>query len=119
MKNSAAITLARCLAVVWAGFWIWFGVASSFSGNAGGMTGMLHLLPWATWAVASIVVAWRNPVAGGGLLLLEGLVLGFLVATYMPAHYRRFDFLTLALPPVVAGLLFLSAGHHRRAPHPA
>ena len=118
MSSNSMLTMARILAVVWAAFWSWFGVMSSLDHGPHGtvLQGLIHLFPWFLWAVTGIFVAWRQPVLGGGILLVQGLVLSGLMVTYLRG--TPFLFLTLALPPVVAGYLFIAAGRSRGTSHP-
>ena len=72
--------------------------------------------------VVSIVVGWRYEPVGGILLLLEGLLvclaypIGFLHAAKTGA--MLFVIVTLGLPPILSGLLYLSAWNRTRS-HPA
>ena len=101
---------ARGLAAVWAGFWIWLGLAS---GIAEGMSlagiaihtavpGLLFLL------IAAI--AWEWQLTGGILLVAISLVVGVsypLLFHNRPIAMQLSTAATLALPPLAAGLLLL------------
>ena len=123
---------ARFLALLWAGWWIFFGMASGFGEEIirllkahallQNLSG-LHVGPvllHAAWPglvfLLSVVVAWRWETIGGALLVFEGLLV---LVAYPLMTYRHmlpvtilFVVLTMALPPLVAGALFLA---HRRA----
>lgn len=100
---------ARALALLWAGFWIFFAVASSIvEPPPTGMvvriaaTGLLFLM--------LAVLPWRWEAAGGVLLVLTGLF--FAVAypmaySHLPLATRLMTVITLAGPPLVSGVLFL------------
>jgi hypothetical protein len=69
------------------------------------------------------LVAWRWPVAGGLLLLAEGL---FVAVAYPLTFGRRFPifttimvWLTMALPPAMAGALLLVDRHRPHHGSPA
>lgn len=105
---------ARALALLWAGFWIFFAVGSSIvEPPPAGMvpriaaTGLLFLM--------LAVLPWRWEAAGGVLLVLTGV---FFAVTYpmayshLPFATRLMTAVTLAGPPLAAGVVFLL---HRRA----
>lgn len=112
---------ARGLALLWAGFWIFFVVASVIVEGASGLTiafwsGVLLLF------VILALVPWRWEVAGGRLLVVMSLLVGVTYAIASAAIVRsdgsQLTFLTrvigtitFAVPPLVAGILFLL--HHR------
>jgi hypothetical protein len=112
VRNLTCLSLytARILGILWAGFWTWFGAAS---GIAEGLTpfGVLRYaaVPGLVF-VLLLVIAWRWEAVGGGLLVL----IGILIAVAYPMLFRRLSALTifltdltLALPPLLAGLLFV------------
>ena len=109
--------IARGLALIWAAWWTIFGL---LSGAGEGVRGLLANAPNALPGLAFLVsaaVAWKWEAVGGGLLILEGVIV--LVAYPMMTHGRfplstiTLVLLTMALPPLVAGILFLA--HRRRA----
>ncbi|MBI1788708.1 MAG: hypothetical protein HYR60_14315 [Acidobacteria bacterium] len=106
------------LALVWALFWVWFGLASGI-GEGGGFTAvLLHTAaPGLIFlALALLAIRWQR---FGGRLLVG---IGALVAIAYPLTFGpRFPWqtvvmvlLTMALPPVLAGILLLAKS--RRAP---
>ena len=112
MRNLAVLSVyaARGLAILWAGFWIWFGFAS---GLAEGLTPrgvLVHTAVPGLFFLVFVAVAWRWEAVGGALLVLVSI----LIAIAYPMLFRRLPALTifltdltLALPPLVAGVLFL------------
>jgi hypothetical protein len=100
---------ARALALLWAGWWIFFAAASSIvEPPPAGMlpriaaTGVLFLL--------LAVIPWRWEAVGGVLLALTGLF--FAVAypmaySHLPLPIRLMTAITLAGPPLAAGIVFL------------
>ena len=102
--------IARAVALIWAGWWIYFGVASAIFERFN----LLGILIYATKPglifLVSAIIAWRWQVIGSIVLMLEG----FLILIVYPVMYRHlslstiiFTLLTLALPPLTAGFLFL------------
>jgi hypothetical protein len=100
------------LLLAWAGFWVWFNVASAFGERSGlGSTGIEvgHLVPGVVIAAVS-VLAWRWPLLGcPALWALAGFGLWF----FGP---KPFLLLTLLAPPVVAAALLLAAALGKRTP---
>jgi hypothetical protein len=102
------IWLARILALGWAGFWIWFGLA----------WGIHERLPWyqvvlqgsrpGLLFLAIVLIAWFWPKWGGVLLILTGFALAGLYPIYwasLPTNTKLFGEATIALPPLVSGLI--------------
>ena len=67
--------------------------------------------------LASVAVAWHWQKPGAYLLLLEGLLIAMVYPMLFPARFLPFVLPTMALPPLVAGVLLLSQGH-MAASHP-
>ncbi|HWR50478.1 MAG TPA: hypothetical protein VN428_05200 [Bryobacteraceae bacterium] len=101
--------IALVLAGLWAAMWIFFeGAESLGSGHFG--QALLFLLLMG----GGVALAWKWPVIGGGLLLLEGLAA---LAMFTPMWIRRFDalqaillFSLMCAPPLVAGAMLLIGG---------
>ena len=102
---------ARLISNFWAASWISFSLAS---GLAHGLTLIRFLfdvvLPGLFFGLLQFVA--RQAAALGGLLLL---LIGVIIAVALPitsSHWHRdavvFIFLTMALPPLVAGIMFLT-----------
>ena len=106
---------ARALALLWAGFWIFFAVGSSIvEPPPAGMVPRIAAAGLLFLVLA--VLPWRWAAAGGVLLVLTGLF--FAVAypmaySHLPLAIRMMTAVTLAGPPLAAGFLFLL--HHRAA----
>jgi hypothetical protein len=108
---------ARAISALWAAFWLWFGIASGMgeSGQPGDV--LLHAAAPGLFFALLAAFAWWKEHAGGILLLVSGL-LTYLAYWNMAAN-RGFAFWftigsMLALPQIVAGLLFLAASHRNR-----
>ncbi len=104
---------ARALALLWAGFWIFFAVASSIvEPPPAGM--VVRIVASGLLFLMLAVLPWRWEAAGGVFLLLTGL---FFAVAYPMAYFRLplvtrlMTVITLAGPPLAAGVLFLL---HRR-----
>jgi hypothetical protein len=108
--------LARVISGLWAGFWIFFAVASSaadFDSRGGGSLGGL-LVPAGFTVVLLLLAltAWRwvkigriaLPAAGLALMVIYPLVTG-----HLPVSTRVFVMATLGLPPISAGVLLIAA----------
>jgi len=93
-------------------FWLWFGIGSAYVENAGLFNWLMHILVPGGIFTLSTLVAWRWEGIGGALLGLEGLAaLSFIVRAFLLANFTASGLvlmcLTLGLPPLVAGVLFL------------
>ena len=109
--------IARGLALLWCGFWTWFSLAELASDRSG-----LSHLPMVLLMVVNLWAAWKWEVAGGIILALEGLAILIaypLMASHFPLATILFVLATLALPPLLAGILFILCGGRRSAPGPA
>ena len=105
--------VARTLALIWAVWWLFFGLAS---GAGEGFKGLLANAPNALPALAfcvCVAVAWRWDFAGGVLLLLCGLTALYALRT---SEHLSFMLLIMVLPPAVAGSLFILSRRTRREP---
>ncbi len=98
------------LALLWAFFWIWFGIASGIAEKLEPAGVVMHTLPGLVF-LAVAVLSWRWPAIGGVALIGVGVV----VAVVYPLMFSsRFPLktvvavlLTMALPPLAAGVLLL------------
>ena len=93
-------------------FWLWFGIGSAYAENAGLFNWLMHILVPGGIFILSTLVAWRWEGIGGVLLALEGLgALSFIVRAFLLANFTASGLvlmcLTLGLPPLAAGVLFV------------
>jgi len=104
---------AGVLSLVWAGFWSFFGLASGIGEGLSPLAVLVHATLPGLIFLASAIVAWRTQMIGAAVLLIEGLVvlIGYPVMTYHHFPFSTIVFVTLAmaLPPLVAGFLFISS----------
>ncbi len=107
MRNTA-----RTLALVWALLWTLFGLAAGIGEGEDAVTVVIHTLVPGLFFIAAVVVAWWLELVGGVLLVLQGLWTLYLY----PFARTPVGLVTLALPPLVAGILFLvnNLGRPRR-----
>ncbi len=112
-KNPVRL-LAQTITLVWAAFWVFFVVASAMAEPAG--PGYHALVMVGLFAGSALLAFFRDRI-GGVLLVLEGVALCVANFTYLhnPPTTRLFLLLTLVLPPLLAGLLLLTA-HPRPRP---
>ncbi len=109
--------LARVITGLWAGFWIFFAVASSahaFDTRGGASLGGL-LIPLAFTAVLLLLAftAWRWEKIGRIALPLAGLavIIAYpLLAKNFSVFAKACVMATLGLPPLSAGVLLIAAG---------
>jgi hypothetical protein len=106
---SLSLLVARSLAFLWAGFWTFFTLASGLPSAP--LQVKLCVVPLLALAWASIFLTRRFPRMGGTLLLGEGLGLLAILYTFLqrsPNHqYSSFLLVTMVLPALVAGVLYL------------
>jgi hypothetical protein len=93
-------------------FWLWFGIGSAYTEQGGLFNWLMHILVPGGIFTLSTLVAWRWEGIGGALLALEGLVaLGFIVRAFLLANFTASTLLlmclTLGLPPLADGVLFV------------
>jgi hypothetical protein len=113
---------ARALALLWAGFWVFFFVGSVMvepTYPRALVVGSVVLLLFAILAL----VPWRWEAARGLLLVIMSLLIGATYAIASASFFRRNDgsrlplvvraigTLSFAGPPLVAGILFLLHRH--------
>ncbi len=109
------VHLARALAALWAGFWIWFGLAS---GIGEGLTPLGVLIHTATPGLLFgllLALVWRFGRAGGPLLLITAVLVAaaYPLLTHGWPRFYGFILLTMALPPLIAGALLAWYHRHR------
>ena len=112
MTRSWSRTAATALMVAAVVFWLWFGIGSAASEGLGLMNWLIHTLVPAGFFIVITLASLRWPSIGGTLLALEGLLATAVVMrTFQQGKYTASTFglmmLTLAFPPLAAGILFL------------
>jgi len=118
VKLSILLWVARALALAWAGFWLWFGIAYGIGEGLDPVGALIHAAFPGGLAMVAALVAWWKPVAGGWLLIAEGSALVALMGSAVNILTGGFLALTLVLPPLASGILFLLAGRTGGAPSP-
>ncbi len=103
----------RILALAVAAFWLWWGVGSAYVEGFSWASLLAHSIPGLLILIATLV-AWRWEGIGGSLLVgVAILVTGFLLwALIFRGGYRAMAAIvwsTMALPPLLAGVLFLAS----------
>lgn len=113
MKLSLLL-LARALALVWAGFWMFVLIAESWAWH----TPVPMALPWMGLGLLFVFLAllpWRWELTGGLLLVVVGLLAGVAYAIWsppqLPVASRVLTTVVFSVPPLAAGILLLV---HRR-----
>jgi hypothetical protein len=101
--------IARICALVWASWWTLFVlIAGILEGSS--ITSILFITGIAGLiCLGSVAIAWKWP-APGGILFSILCVLTFVVSPYtgsLPAGLKTLLILTLHLPPLFAGILFI------------
>jgi hypothetical protein len=112
---------ARALALLWAGFWMFFFVASVVAQHTPGHVMVLGAVVLLLFVILALV-PWRWEVTGGLLLVVMSLLIGVTYAimsaaivrsdgSRLPLAVRVITTVVFTGPPLVAGILFLI--HHR------
>jgi endonuclease/exonuclease/phosphatase family metal-dependent hydrolase len=111
--------VARTLTLIWAGWWIFFGVATVLSEEFS-PTGVLVLVCYTLIFLVSAAIPWFWEAIGAVALVCEGLIvlIGYPLMTFshFPPSTILLVILTMALPPLVAGFLFLTCWHKSKPP---
>lgn len=116
-KNIAIIRIiAGVISLLWASFWIFYGLFSGLP-EGGGFSGFLYHVPNALPGIAMLIssaIAWRCATVGGVLLCVESLLI---VVGYPLLFYSRtpittiiYIILGMGIPPMFSGLLFVVSG---------
>lgn len=93
-------------------FWLWFGIGSAIVEDDGWFNWLMHILIPGGIFILSAGIAWRWERIGGVVLIVEGIIaIGFLGAALTGGRSNPdalfLMLLTLALPPLLAGVLLL------------
>jgi hypothetical protein len=107
---------ARVLGLLWAGFWLFFGIASAV-GEELRLSGiMMHILFPGLVFLGIALLAWRWPNHGVFVFVMIGLfvLIGYpIMMKHFPLSTIIFVELTMALPPLIAGILLYVANRMR------
>ena len=119
IRSSWQRSMAWVLVIIAIVFWLWFGIGSAYVERAGPLNWLMHILVPGGIFMLTALVAWRWEEIGGALFVLEGIVaLGFIVRTFLWGRFTTSTLtlmcLTLGLPPLVAGILFLLSWYKSR-----
>jgi hypothetical protein len=105
------VSIARALSLFWSAFWTIFFVAESWAWD----TPLPLALPWVGAGLLFILLAllpWRWQTTGGILLIIAGFLIGAGYVVWgppsLPLAGRVISTVTLSLPPLIAGILFLA-----------
>lgn len=98
------------LGLLWGGWWTFFSLASALSEPGTiGQKFLVCVIATVLFGGSALLPLWKQR-QGAGLLMVEGVVLS--IANFTWLHHNRLDtqiflLLTLALPPLLAGILLL------------
>ena len=119
IRSSWQRSMAWVLVIIAIVFWLWFGIGSAYVERAGPLNWLMHILVPGGIFMLTALVAWRWEEIGGALFVLEGIVaLGFIVRAFLWGRFTASTLtlmcLTLGLPPLIAGILFLLSWYKSR-----
>lgn len=104
---------ARILGLAAAVFWLWWGVGSAYVEGFSWVSLLAHCVPGLLILIGNLV-AWKRERTGG--IFLVGIVLLVTAFLLWAILFRGGDrqmaaivWLTMALPPLLAGVLFLAS----------
>ncbi len=97
--------------LLWAGLWTFFGFASGIVEGLGLLGTLIHTLVPGMVFLASVAFAWKWELIGGVVLIIEGLLVAVLypimAADLIETGVIALVLLTMGLPPLAAGVLYL------------
>ena len=98
---------ARLVILLWVGFWGFFLVASLLS-EPFQKGGLVPIAIYLLFFIIPIFIAWRWEIIGGILFLLTGItvLIGYPLVMRASLFTVLMIYLTMALLPLIAGLLF-------------
>jgi len=109
-KKNLSRYIARVVALIWAGWWCFFGIACGLSEGLGLIGVIIHISVPGLVFLLSAVIAWRWELIGGIVLTAEGLIISIwypLFAHSFPPSVIVSTLAILALPPLISGIIFL------------
>jgi hypothetical protein len=114
-EPSFLIWMARIVALLWGGWWTFFGLASGIGEKLKATGILIHATAPGLVFLVSALVAWRWPLAGGIVLLLEGVAVTIAYPLAFGSRFAvrtvLFVLATMAIPPLVAGAIFVTVRH--------
>jgi len=110
---------ALILVIVAIVFWLWFGIGSAIVTEGTAFDWFMYIMMPGGIFILSAMIAWMWNRIGGVILALEGLLaLIFVISAFIQEQYTTSTFLlmilTLCLPPLISGILFLIYGIRAR-----
>ena len=108
---------AHILALVWALFWTWFGLASGIAEGGDTKAVLIHAAAPGLMFLALVLFAFRWERFGGRALVAIGVLVAVLYPVVFGGRIRAETVImvlaTMAIPPLLAGILML----HKAARH--
>ena len=103
--------MAVSLSLMWAGWWSFFGLASGIHEGLSPGGVLIHTATPGLIFLASALFALLHPMSGGIMLIVEGIFVmvayPLLVRDTFPTSTISFILVTMALPALLAGFLFV------------
>lgn len=99
--------LAKVLALLWGGWWMLYATACWTLAGSPVAQVIVNAVPFALMTGTALVACkWER--VGGTILLVEGaaLAIGYIV-TYERLHDTAMYLTTVALPPIISGLILI------------
>ena len=107
--------VARILAILWFGFWTFFGIGSGIA--EGGSNFIFHLFFPPLIFAFILVAVWRWEKVGSIIMIIVGLIVAIAYpltfGRRFPASTSIYMELTMALPPILIGILLIL--YHRKS----
>jgi hypothetical protein len=101
---------ARLIATLWVVFWTWFALTSSLGKEGSPANILLQVAVPGPFFALILFLAWKTEALAGLLLFLMGVFIAVafpFTSGHLPVNALVFVVLTLALPPLAAGTMFL------------
>lgn len=117
MRSDGFRIVGMSLGFLSGAWWVFFGVASGIAEKLKPVGILIHATMPGLLIVASAVAAWRWPVAGGVLLIVEGLAvtIGYPLMVWGTRLCNPttigFIFVLMALPLLIAGITSVRAAY--------
>ena len=106
MSSRHLRSVAMALALAWACWWVFFEVAEGIGDRQFGQA-----IVFVVAMFGAVIIAWRWPVIGAMVFLLEGVLSAAIFAPHWAHRFRVHEFLVMfammPLPPLAAGVLLL------------